>query len=155
MIRNNSFLINMTSQSLSVHSVSQLWTISFLNIAELMTLTPKLTLLRFDSRQRLYDSMINYTSVKMFLIWRSGYKIAFFTVPKCTNYFPENSFWLFPVRIISRTLWRSFNIPAIWLVEGVFSVINASVTLKSSIFHYVIKNQYDYNKYLFKVKTSV
>ena len=41
--------------------------------------------------------------------------------------------------------------PYIWNVEGIFSVNNASVTLKSFTFHNVIQNQYDYDKYLFKV----
>ena len=35
---------------------------------------------------------------------------------------------------------------AIWLVEGIFSVINALVTLKTSTFHNLIINQYEYNK---------
>ena len=68
---------------------------------------------------------------------------------------PENSFLRLHGRIFSRSLWYNFYYPEIWLVEVILSLINASVTQKSATFLNVIKNQYDYKKYLFKVWTSV
>ena len=75
--------------------------------------------------------MYYYTSVKMFPIWRSEDKIAIFHGLWINN-FPENNLWQFPVRKISRALWRQFWFPVNWLVGGIFSVCYAEK------FHYKI-----------------
>ena len=87
---------------------------------------------KFISTVLRYNPLWRHRSGLMIPIWTSGNKIAIFHSSWINILFPRKSFWLFPVRIISRTLWRQFWFPVIWLVEGFFSVINASVTLKSS-----------------------
>ena len=58
-----------------------------------------------------------------------------------------------PFRIISSLV--SFLFSCRLICGSEFNVINGSETLMSSTFHNIIKNQYDYNKYLFKVKTPI
>ena len=73
-----------------------------------------------------------YTSVKMFVIWSSVDKIDIFYCSRINKLFPRGKFSpfpLFPIIIISCILWCQFWLLVIWLVEGIFSVINPSLTL--------------------------
>ena len=92
------------------------------------------------------SNLLDYTSVKMFSIWRLGDKIAIFHSSWIYKLFPREKILTNSFRKVARALCHQFWLPIIWLLEGIFSISK----LKSSTTTIrVVEYQYNhYNKTL-------